>query len=131
MNILLATLVLISSIYIIYTTCPCDSNSLSTEFKKASIVFSGKALNITDADDDNYFDVKFSIDDLYKGPEIANVTIRTCKEADCCGYKFKEESRYIVLAREIQGHYMTHDCSMNQLYTKRYADRVNALRRAN
>ncbi len=85
--------------------CSCIRQSVKEDFQDADVVFSGKVLNRGEPESQTksrsweLIEVKFELDETWKGEKTANITVSTELMSISCGYPFREGNSYVVFAK--------------------------------
>ncbi len=96
-------------------SCLAPTGKLKTQvtnaYKGAVAVFSGKVVSVEKSADENYWIVKFAVQDSWKGIGGTEITVRTATSSAMCGYQFEDGKEYLVYAHGTAAELGVGNCS--------------------
>jgi hypothetical protein len=103
--------------------CSCaELDSVKEAFEGSSAVFSGKVVEIVDANKNKSIQssadsikVLFEVEESWKGINQTQITVNTARSSDSCGYEFDLNKEYLVYANETNGTFNVSLCSRTTL----------------
>src|SRR5690606_25529228 len=103
--------------------CSCaEPFSVDEELKLKTAIFSGKVVEISEekklfGSSNDPILVTFDVTSSWKGVDKSQVTIRTAKYEESCGYTFKMNTEYLVYAYGEKDDLKTGYCGRTDLLT--------------
>lgn len=83
-------------------SCIAPTGKVKTQvtnaYRDAAAIFLGRVVSIGKTPDGNYWIVKFTVRDTWKGTGTSEITIKTALESAMCGYGFEDGKTYLVYA---------------------------------